>query len=258
MARHHDDARFLYVHGMEEDARIWRPVIDVLGGGSQHIALELPWSSRCENDWVMSEHRLEEQLLLALKSLPAPDHSPVVGIAHSFGALAILEYLHRYGTASFDALVLIAPFYRFAERPLDWTKLKSLGDHYQGFLQECVAVRLGGEVEREIVQRMAEHVRERIGPVGCVEFLHHYNRSARIDLSAITLPVLVIAGEKDYYCSRCEAEEIAGAFADGRAVVLPNTGHFCMLDMAREVAGHILNFVAGSQRVQPPLMETSL
>jgi alpha-beta hydrolase superfamily lysophospholipase len=258
MIRYHDDLRFLYVHGMEEDAQVWGPLIDVLGEAGAHFAIELPWGTRCENDWVLSDDRLEDQLRLAAQNLLAPHRSPTVAVAHSFGGLAVLEYLHRHGTAAFDALVLIAPFYRFAGHALDWAKLKSLGDHYRRFLQECVAVRLGAEVESDILQRMAEHVRERIGPVGCIEFLHHYNRSARIDLTAIALPVLVIAGEDDYYCSRREAEEIAGAFPVGRSVVLPDTGHFCMLDLPHAVASHILDFLAEARCVQPALVERSI
>lgn len=258
MLRQRNDVRFLYVHGMEEDARVWRPLIEKLDAAGSHFALDLPWSSSCENDWALSNDRLEDQLALAAQHLLSPNGSPTVAVAHSFGGLAVLEYLHRYGAAAFDALVLIAPFYRFAERALDWASLKSLGDHYQRFLQECVAVRLGTEVEEGILQRMAEHVRERIGPVGCIEFLHHYNRSARIELSAFTLPVLVIAGEEDYYCSRQQAEEIAGAFAYGQAVVLPDTGHFCMLDLPRMVASHILNFLADAHCIEPALVERSI
>jgi pimeloyl-ACP methyl ester carboxylesterase len=251
MTTEYTDPHFLYIHGMQEDAQVWRKLIDALDGSGTHLAAEFPWNHTGQGSWVHADEGLANRLCIPVRQFLGAHPGPRIVVAHSFGSLALLEYLHGHGTGDFDAIVLIAPFHCFPSEPLDWAKLQSLGEHYQRFLQECVAVRVATRTQADIVSRMAEHVRERIGPVGCIEFLHHYHRSARIDLAEIDLPVLVLAGAHDYYCSRREAQMIAAAFPDGRDQLLAGTGHFCMLDKPHEAAGHILDFLADTLVVQP-------
>jgi pimeloyl-ACP methyl ester carboxylesterase len=67
--------------------------------------------------------------------------------------------------------------------------------------------------------------------------------SLRPELHKLSMPTLLIWGDKDSFGSPSLAKEMAQSMPDGRAEVVPDAGHLAWLDQPETVAGLIANFL---------------
>ncbi len=81
------------------------------------------------------------------------------------------------------------------------------------------------------------------GWIGQLEACIHGDTAAR--LGAITAPTLVTASDRDMIVATHRAEEIQGAIAGARLVVMAGTGHVALIERPDEFAGICLDFLAG-------------
>ena len=68
---------------------------------------------------------------------------------------------------------------------------------------------------------------------------HHVRQVAR----KLTLPTLLIAGEKDDITPLAKQEELAELLPDGKLVTIPAVGHLTHYETPAEVAGYIYEFI---------------
>lgn len=236
--------RIVTVHGMEEN---WDVFEEALGYVEQPgiTRLELPWSGREGYHWSLDDVPLGERLGHAFAAL---DSFPEVVIAHSFGTAALLSYLRHYGAAEFKALVLISPFVLFPGKPFDWARLDYFAGFYRTFLENTVSVRVRRPLDPDIKTRMAEHIRDKIGPLGCIVSLHELIKTQEVDFSKIHTPTLIITGSEDFYAPPEVCRHLAEALPQGRAIIMENCGHFSMIDQPEAVGRLIHDFIQQSVR----------
>lgn len=222
------------VHGMEEGWDVWEQVAPRLEARARVIRLDLPWSGALGYDWTTEREAISGWLKRALDAVPAP----IVGlVAHSFGAMAALDYLDVYGLRDLRAVALVSPFHLFRDQELDWPMIEHLSAHYRRFLGIALAVRQRRErFDPELGAMMAEKVRDKIGPVGCIQFLSLLSRSKRIDLRGLGIPFLLLGGEDDFYSLPAHCERLASELPRGTACILADCGHFAMIEQPDRVA----------------------
>lgn len=225
------------IHGMEEEWDVFEGALESVT--RRALRLDMPWSGREGYEWALEPISVAERLEHALGALPV---RPRGLIAHSFGTLASLHYLDRCGVEGLEAVVFISPFFLFEEERLDWERMAYLSAHYQRFLELAVEIRLEKALEPEIRNRMAEHIREKIGPEGCLEFLYHFIRTRRIALSNLRVPVLVIGGEEDFYSLPDQCRRIARELPSAEVEILSGCGHFSMIEEPAKVGARIARF----------------
>ena len=233
---------FITLHGMEENWDVFESTLERLRP-TPALRLDMPWSGQKGYDWGLNDTPLAQRLLCALKQLP---HQPRIVIAHSFGTSALLSYIDKYGTSAFDALILISPFYLFNEQEFDWEALQYYGGFYQQFLESTVTVRMKKTLDPDIQSRMAEHIKNKIGPFGCILSLYQLIRSRSFDLTRIQIPTLVITGEDDFYSLPDHCQRIADTLPQGECSIIKDSGHFSMIDDPQTVANHIQKFITKS------------
>ncbi len=83
------------------------------------------------------------------------------------------------------------------------------------------------------------------GPMTCFgDFLACDRFDFRRSLSAVSQPVLVIAGDQDHLTPLRFSQSLAAGLPRGRLVTLDGAGHFAMVEQAPQVAQFMLDFIA--------------
>lgn len=93
---------------------------------------------------------------------------------------------------------------------------------------------------------LAHAVRDglRAGPASLLRGgLYAMRQDIRADLAAVSIPTLLVWGERDPLVPTRLAEEWTSALPDVRLVILPNAGHAPMFDVPAELADRIREFL---------------
>lgn len=234
------------VHGMEDDERSWEPLTArlrerLVGVAWQPVALRLPW--RCGNDYRWrAEGTPGAWLAEELRALPTP---PDILIGHSFGANAILELLAT-GAVRPERAVLLAPFYRPPSMVDDAYLRARSAAGFAGIIAAGLRAKLGaraGHLDPEVVTGMAQGLCERLVPLAFPILYDAFVGSGLLDLAAITVPTLVLAGTEDQALAGERAIALAAAMPAALVRPQPGYSHFCHIEQAAEVAAQVAAFV---------------
>lgn len=227
-----------FLHGLEEGWEVWESLATELGDEVRAFCLDLPWSGRNRYEWA-HDGGVRGYVASALDLVPAPR----VAIAHSFGTNALLEHLDASGPGTLAAVVLVSPFYRGAQ-DFSWPLFHHYLDNFKRFLE--AGLRTRRQARREPPPEDAVVLRkvyERIGPVGCLQFLTIFSRTPRLDLSRCALPVLVVGGREDFYSLPEDCEALGRALPRAEVVLLEDCGHFSMIEQPQRLAALVSDFL---------------
>ncbi len=185
----------LVVHGWISHAARMREVIRALSArGLRVIAFDAPAHGRS------AARQLDLRGYRDAVASVSSACKPIAAVlAHSFGAITTISWLAETpASAELRAAVLVG-------LPRD-----------VGFLFESFTLALG--LAPQVVRHMREqfHVRYGYDPQDCCA-----TRLAK----QIQLPVLLVHGGDDEFVPPAHSEEVAGALADGRLLVLPGLNH---------------------------------
>ena len=234
----HADA-VVMIHGLADSWDVWEGIAWELAPWRRVFCLELPWGARnytrepgpSPSVWL---HRI-------LRWLPVLKFDIV---AHSFGADTALSYLDRYGAGRLDRAVFVSPFFQSSVEAFNWSTLTYFVDHFAELLRTGLVARDRAYAHGEVAHAMAEHVRDRLGPEGWLQFFSLFAGTPHLHLSKVKVPVLVVGGGRDTASLPKYATDLAAAFTDGRADVMAECGHFPMLDDPDGFTARVMEFFA--------------
>jgi pimeloyl-ACP methyl ester carboxylesterase len=259
-----DGATLVLAHGWTEMLSYWTYVINALGGeGFRIVAYDLRGHGQSEpaagGDYAME--RFGEDLEAVLEAC-VPDGRRAVVAGHSLGAMSVAAWAERHDAAGrvYAAALLntgvgdlIAQQLLFPVPALAQAVNRTVAVH--GFL--------GARTPLPHVSTPASHAAIRhiaFGPDASPAQVAFYERMlwacppdarARIGiamsemdlydaLAHLTVPTLVIAGEKDRLTPPSHAQRIAQMLPDlARLIVLPETGHMAPLERPTEVSAAV-------------------
>lgn len=219
------------LHGMPLDSDSWLPVAATLSGSIMRA--DLPGIGRSAAAGASPREWME--------SLLADAAHPQVVVGHSLGTRYALEYAAA-DPRRVRALVLIAPFFLQAPPPAIMRWVPSARLAARGMRRRHLEALVAGNA-RARTPVLDGPIAALARPGARARFGEHLARAhaARTSLQrmlhdlARTVPVLVIAGERDPLLASAGAAEV---------VILDGTGHFPQLDRPAEVAAMIDRFVA--------------
>lgn len=228
-----------FVHGLEEGWEVWEALALRLSPRLRTFCLDLPWSGRNRYQWTHTSSA-RGWITRGLDLVPRPVS---IAVAHSFGVNALLEHLHTRGQRSLEAAVLISPFYR-GRQELPWPLFYHYMDNFPRFLEAGVQVhRTTRSASSEPDSVLARKVFNRMGPIGCLQFLNIFSRTPRLDLGRLKFPVLIVGGEEDFYSLPADCEALRRAFPRAEMHLLPRCGHFGMIEQPETLSSLIEEFL---------------
>jgi len=253
------DPVLVLVHGMEATWQSWQRFTARLESGWRVYAPEMPWQTGSRYRWGAhgtSGAWLAEVLAEILAALDTP---PTVLIGHSFGANAILEVLAgspavRRVVPTPRAAVLVAPFYRPPDLEVGWGMFEETRKGFEHVIGQGLATWLGRRgvaVEPGVLEAMLAKLIGRIGPLAFTSWFEHFVASGDLDLGAVAVPTLVLAGTADPCLAGGRAEAFAAAMPAATVLLDETYDHFCHIRQAARVAGQVARFLPGAPAHRP-------
>ncbi|MGW7367826.1 alpha/beta fold hydrolase [Streptomyces sp. NPDC054841] len=231
--------RLLALHGLAGSSTVWRGYEQLALDDIEFWEAELPWGAAGDRNWSHHDDPADH-IERALDAVPGGADAVV---AHSFAAGATLEALaRRRGQRAPrrrngpSAAVIVAPFHRRSADDFGWDDATYYLNGFHRILEEGLRVGSEGRLGEELRRDMALRVRDRVGPYGWQQFFGAYLRSPFLDVDALDLPVLVVAGEDDFAAPPGDARALAAALPHGRLELFDDCGHFAMAEQPRRFA----------------------
>jgi pimeloyl-ACP methyl ester carboxylesterase len=219
--------RVLLLHGLAGSTSVWGAYEALAPDGVELWEAVLPWGAEGDPSWSLRDDPADH-VARALADVPGGADALV---AHSFTAGPALEALargsDRHGPR---AAVVVAPFHRRDPGDFTWDDAQYYLGGFHRILEEGLRIGVGDRISRELRGAMATRVRDRVGPYGWQQFFGAYLRSPWLDVAALRLPVLVVAGTDDFAAPPRDARVLAGALPDGRLGLFDACGHFAMAE----------------------------
>lgn len=231
-----------FVHGMEENWDVWRDAAAQLSDCFRTFCMNLPWRGHDGYQWG-HQRPAAEWLHEALQLMPTP---PVALIAHSFGANALLDYLQRHQAPNLKAAILVSPFYKAQYEDLDWELFHDSLKAFREIMQRGLRIRqsINGRSKPALLAAMTDKVMDKVGPLGFIEFFALFSRTPALQLDRVTVPTLVVAGADDFTLTLTTNVGLAAALPEGEIELIPDCGHFCMLEQPEITVKLLRRFLA--------------
>ncbi|AWK10160.1 hypothetical protein DDQ41_16055 [Streptomyces spongiicola] len=225
--------RMLLLHGLAGATSVWRSYEELALDGVEIWEGVLPWGAEGDPGWSVHDDPAEH-VERALDAMPGGVDAVIV---HSFTAGPALEVLARRAAGRGPrAAVVVAPFHRRSPGDFTWDDALYYLSGFHRILEEGLRIGAGDRIAPALRAAMAMRVRDRIGPYGWQQFFGAYLRSPHLDVAALRLPVLVVAGTEDFAAPPGDARTLAGALPDGRFELFDDCGHFAMVEQPRRFA----------------------
>ncbi|MEV6163980.1 alpha/beta hydrolase [Streptomyces sp. NPDC052052] len=225
--------RLLLLHGLAGSTSVWQEYTDLAPDAVEVWEAVLPWGAEGDPRWSLRDDPADH-VARALDAVPGGADAIVV---HSFTAGPALEAVaRRPDGARPRAVVAVAPFHRRSPDDFTWDDALYYLSGFHRILEEGLRIGAGDRISPGLRSAMALRVRERIGPYGWQQFFGAYLRSPRLDVQALRMPVLVVAGTEDFAAPPDDARALAAALPDGRLAMYDGCGHFAMAERPREFA----------------------
>jgi pimeloyl-ACP methyl ester carboxylesterase len=90
---------------------------------------------------------------------------------------------------------------------------------------------------------MAEKVRDRVGPLGWLQFFSVFTQTPHLRLNQMQNPFLIIGGQNDIASFPGDCTSLAAALPSATAHILNECGHFCILEQPQIVLSLISYFL---------------
>jgi len=245
----------LLIHGHTLDRRLWDPMMPLLlGAGLRVVRFDLRGhgrSSRPDFGYHVSHHASDVAAVL-----DATGVGPAVGVGHSIGGAVILEAAVTMPDR-FSGLVLVAPV--MPERPFEPAFMENLREVARVVRTDGVAAAMEGPWARSplfehsfskagVREAAAAITRDFPGAEYLATQRDQVERGWSVPerLGEISLPTVVMVGERELPGFLAYAEEAATGIPAARLEVVEDGGHLLSLEEPERVAAAIVDMAQRS------------
>jgi pimeloyl-ACP methyl ester carboxylesterase len=233
----------LMLHGYADSADTWRQTLDRLARQSRRaVAVDLPGfgtADRLTHDPILPQ--LDEFAYAAARYAAGSEREPVLAVGNSLGGCVALRLAERHGDR-LAGVVGVAPaglemsrLLHLVQRDPVLRSLVALPTPVPGFVLRATVARL--------YRQLAFAVPESIEPAVITTFTDHHRQRARVahyldtarrlipelrrafELERVSVPVLLVWGDKDRLVFAKGAKRVLEAVPDSRLEVLEGVGH---------------------------------
>lgn len=202
----------LLLHGFTLTGEEWAPFLDDFMQHYTVIVPDLPGHGHSSDVDGHYDFQWTAKAMLAL--LDAVGARRVSGIGHSAGGITLLQMTLQQA-ARFDALVLVDAPHRFGKQGLDVLRSET----YESLSDEMLAFYRG------IQPRGDAQIKRLHDQAVWLTDDHEDFSVSRAALARITVPTLVVWGDRDAYFPVETAVELYRALPEARLWIVPGQGH---------------------------------
>jgi pimeloyl-ACP methyl ester carboxylesterase len=232
-----DAARLLFVHGWQADHTVWRDMIAALEPEVRTFAVDLRGSGESRD--ARAPFTLERFAQDLREMIDALAIAPIFVVGHSMGATVALR-LAVDAPDRVSALALIAPVPAsgagFTPKGADY--LRGTAGNAQA-ARKWLARTFAGEPDAHMLDRVCTAAASTPRESALESFESWANADFAEATKAIRVPTVVIAPEHD--TPETHERKVASLIPGARYVVLPNAGHYAILEQPQELAALIFN-----------------
>lgn len=229
----------LFIHGWQADRSVWREAIEALGPGVRAIAVDLRGAGTSRN--ALGPFALERFATDLRELVESLGVGPIILVGHSMGGTVALRF-------ALDAPLLTRGLVLISPVPASGGDYSEKGEAYlRATAGDADAARkwLARTFAGTPDEAMLERVCAAAGRADRDASLESFESWARADFAeatrSITAPVLVIAPQHDV--PEMYQRKVAALLPNARYVVLPECGHYAILERPREIAELIREFL---------------
>ncbi len=228
---------FLFIHGSGGDHHKWDAQMQKLPQGFSGVAIDLPGHSSSPGPLLKTVDEAARLVsnLPCLLSLPRP----VFLVGHSMGAAIAITIALDYGH-EIDGIILIGGGSRLRVLPAMLEALR-VGHKNPDFLRAGFAP----DTPEAIVDAELSAYQQ----VPAEVLLNDFSACDRFDRSkevaGINIPTLLIVGENDQLTPVKYSRLLQDSIQESKLVVIPQAGHYVMLEKGATVSQSIEEFILG-------------
>jgi pimeloyl-ACP methyl ester carboxylesterase len=221
------------LHGWAQSARTWSLLVPLLEKRYSVYCLDLPGfglSDTPPRPWTIRDYGTFVDVFVRTLSL----HDPII-IGHSFGARIALEYANHFPLKKLVLCATAGDRERWF-RSLNAIIIRVLGPLFPAFVLWCHSYLLtprGFADTRRIGARAHIMIQT---------YIRTHGKSGT-DYDAISIPALLLYGERDSIAPPEAAHELHTKLRNARTVFLKNSGHFPHIDESERVFNEIVKFL---------------
>jgi pimeloyl-ACP methyl ester carboxylesterase len=262
-----DGVPILMFHGYADSADTWRQALAVLGRrGHRAIAVDLPGFGAA--DPLRPEPilpQLDSFSAAALRYLTGSGHDRGIVVGNSLGGCVSLRLAERHGDR-LAGVMPVAPaglemsrLLYFVERDPILRTLLAVPTPMSGPLIRATVARLyrtlafavPDAVEAAAVSAFAAHHSDRATVARYLETAHRLIPELRnpFQLARITVPVLIVWGDRDRLVFHRGADQILAAVSGARLELLPGIGHCPQVEAPERFTSLLLDFCEETEAV---------
>ncbi|MCA9695363.1 MAG: alpha/beta fold hydrolase [Myxococcales bacterium] len=242
----------LLVHGWVVSGDVWHGVIErwPARGAGRLLAVDLRgagWSGKPDAGYTIDDHAAD-----LIGVIDALGLSRVVLVGHSMGGV-IAQRVAVERPDALARLVLVCPV-PASGQTIDaetFAFLHAQCGHHDGIAQ-LITPTIVGEVEPSVRDRLLVSAAATVD-AALHEALDSFpNARFHERLAALTMPTMVIGGEQDPVVPLALVQaEVAGRIAGAALTVLPECGHYPMLELPAQLTALLREQVAAAIEAEP-------
>lgn len=242
---HHPEGQdvLLLVHGLGGTSNFWAPVVAAYAPTHRVIVPDLPGAGRSATDATCSFESLARDLLALLDAL---DVGTVHVAGHSMGSI-VCQHLAALAPARVLDLVLLGPLAELpdAARPALEARARTARSDGMAPIAAVVCERGLSAATKENQPVVVGFVREmmlRQPPEGYAAHCLALATGRRAAAAAVGCPALLVSGTDDTTAPTASVEALAAALPDARIEMLPDCGHWTVVEQPRDVVDAMQRF----------------
>ncbi|MBW2708594.1 MAG: alpha/beta hydrolase [Deltaproteobacteria bacterium] len=230
----------LMIHGAGGSAQVWRNQIHPLKVSLNTLAIDLPGHGKTAGKAQNTIDGYAHWLMETLEAFPAP---PFL-MGHSMGGAIVQEAAFKR-PALMKGIILASTGPRLGVAP-DF--LEGLLNNFEKTLDTIMAYAYAPEVDPRLVTEGAVLMREAGSAIVHGDFMACNQFDMRDRIAQITLPALILCGEKDQLTPPSLSEKLKMAIAGSRCDIIPSAGHMVMIETPGVFNKSVLDFIQEAER----------
>ena len=236
-----DRPTLLMIHGAGGRAQVWRNQVYPLKASLNTLALDLPGHGDATGDAKKTIHEYAQWLLQALETF-FPEPPFLMG--HSMGG-AIVQAAALENPSLMQGIILAATGPRLLVAP---AFLDGMLNDFENIVDNIMGYAYGPGVDPRLAREGAALMKEAGSTMVHGDFTACNRFDMRDKIAQITLPTLVLCGEKDQLTPPSLSEKLNKAIVKSHCHIIPAAGHMVMIESHEDFNQRVLDFILEAQR----------